>query len=239
MKNKIVNNLFELWRLIGKSTGALSSTAGYDYILSDKNSWPSKVFELKHPNIDFKALHRSISNSALPNSISIVDNAELENQLFENNFILKSVVKGMYLNLREQDKPDNHFPTIEMVDGKETAIAFAQVASKSFGYEVLSATIMSLIDKPQIKLFVGRHNGTFSSCGLVLNDSNGISGLHMIGTIPECRGLGLGKIITNKLLLESYKNDSKQVTLVASKSGERIYAKLGFITEGSLKTYAV
>ena len=74
---------------------------------------------------------------------------------------------------------------------------------------------------------------------MVLLDKNGISGLHMIGTISKYRGLGLGKIMTNKLLFESFQNKSEQVVLVASESGERIYSKLGFLTQGNLKSYSI
>ena len=61
----------------------------------------------------------------------------------------------------------------------------------------------------------------------------------MIGTIPECRGIGLGKIMTTKLILEAFKNQCNTVVLVASESGERIYSKMGFIAEGTLSSYSV
>ncbi len=77
--------------------------------------------------------------------------------------------------------------------------------------------------------------GAFVSCGIVFLDNNNVSGIHMIGTIQEYRGLGLGKAMTTKLMFEAYENKSSEVVLVASKAGEKIYAKLGFITQGNLK----
>ena len=70
-------------------------------------------------------------------------------------------------------------------------------------------------------------------------DKNGVSGIHMIGTLPEYRSHGLGKMMTKKLLNEAYVNRSEKVVLVASKAGERIYSKIGFIADETLKSYTV
>jgi ribosomal protein S18 acetylase RimI-like enzyme len=96
-----------------------------------------------------------------------------------------------------------------------------------------------LNDRSKIRLYLGKHIGSLASCGIVFLDKNNVSGIHMIGTIPECRGLGLGKAMTNKLIFEAYENKSSEVVLVASKAGERIYEKLGFIAYGTLKSYSV
>lgn len=239
MKYKIINNLFELWNLIGSSSQFLYNKEHYSYVIPKNNSWPTKVFELRETQIDFKELYFKIERENIPNSISILENEELEIRLLEHNFKLKSTVKGMYLNLQEKDKPNSSFTSIEKVDDEPKAIEFAKIATKSFGNEVLSSTILSLINSSQLKLFIGKHNNEYVSCGMVLLDKNEISGLHMIGTLSRFRGLGLGKIMTNKLLFEAYENGSKKVVLVASESGERIYSKLGFITQGNLKSYSI
>jgi len=239
MKDKIINNLFELWNHIGSGSNFLHNNEHYSYVRPKNNSWPSKVFKLKNTPIDFKELYSKIENGNIPNSISFLENRKLEMELLEHNFILKSIVKGMYLSLQKKDKPNSDFTSIEKVDNRQKATEFAKIAAKSFGYEVLSSTIIFLINSSQLKLFIGKHNNEYVSCGMVLLDKNKISGIHMIGTVPACRGLGLGKIMTNKLLFEAYENGSKQVVLVASESGERIYSKLGFITQGNLKSYSI
>ena len=239
MKNDIINNLFELWKHIGVNGQFLHNEEQYNYVKPGNDSWPSKVFELTESKMNFKELYRNIENGSIPNAISILENQVLETQLLAHNFELMSIVKGMHLNLREEDKPINNFASIEKVDSEIKAMEFAKMASLSFGYEVLSSTIIPLINSSKLKLFIGKHNNNYASCGMVLLDKKGNSGLHMIGTIPECRGLGLGKIMTNKLLFESFENKSKQTVLVASESGERIYAKLGFKAQGSLKSYSI
>lgn len=81
--------------------------------------------------------------------------------------------------------------------------------------------------------------GSLVSCGIVFLDNNNVSGIHMIGTIQDYRGLGLGKAMTTKLMFETYENKSSEAVLVASKAGERIYSKMGFKADGTLKSYSV
>ncbi|MEC3908822.1 GNAT family N-acetyltransferase [Tamlana sp. 2201CG12-4] len=239
MENTIINNLFELWRQASSHSQFLHNTAAYNFAKSNNNSWPSKVFELKESLVNLQELYSNIKKGTLPNSISILENEALEARLLEHKFILKSTVKGMYLDLQKKDKPQNDFSSIEKIDTNSKVIAFAQIASISFNYEILSSTIISLINSSQLQLFIGKYNGKPVSCGMILLDQNRISGLHMIGTIPEYRGLGLGKVMTQRLLFEAHENESKQAVLVASESGERIYSKLGFITQGNLKSYSI
>ncbi len=239
MKNTIIKNLFEFWRHIGISGQFLYNNEQYNYVKPNNYSWPSKVFGLNESKINLKKICLKIKNGELPNSISILKNEVLEAQLTKHQFILKSSVKGMYFDLHEKDKPTEDFISIERVDNDEKAIEFSLIASNSFGYEILSSTIIALVSSSQLKLFIGKYNNKYVSCGMVFLDKNGISGLHMIGTLPNYRGFGLGKEMTNKLMLEVFKNESKQVVLVASKSGERIYSKLGFKAEGSLLSYSI
>jgi ribosomal protein S18 acetylase RimI-like enzyme len=74
---------------------------------------------------------------------------------------------------------------------------------------------------------------------MVYLDKNGVSGIHMIGTKAVFSGLGFGKKMTQLLVNQAIKNQSKKVYLVASEAGERIYSKMGFETYGVLESYAL
>ena len=239
MKDKIISNLFELWKHIGAKGKFLHVSEDYLYVQPKNNSWPNIVFELKNEEDKLKKLYQKIDNKTLPNSVSLLENKALEVELIKNKFMLKSAVKGMYLNLTENSIPGKNFSSIYKVNNEQRAVEFAKIASQSFGYEILESTIIPLIKSSRLKLFIGKHNRKYVSCGMLLLDKNNTSGLHMIGTIPACRGLGLGKIMTNKLLFEAHENKSAQVVLVASEAGERIYSKLGFISDGILKSYRI
>ncbi len=239
MKNYIINNLFELWEHIGERTNSLVKGNQYNYVKSGNDSWPSKVFRLNESEVDFSELRSKINSNILPNAISIADDKTVESSLQRNGFPLRYDVAGMYLDLKEENKLAQKFPSIVPVNNNQTAEMFAKIASLSFGYEVLSDTIIALLNSSILKLFIGEYEGEFVSCGLILLDSNGISGLHMIGTIPKYQGLGLGRIMTDKLLSEAYENGSTQVVLVASTAGERIYTKLSFTHQGRMKGYSI
>ncbi|BDD05595.1 GNAT family N-acetyltransferase [Aureibacter tunicatorum] len=71
------------------------------------------------------------------------------------------------------------------------------------------------------------------------SDSNDNAELHMIGTVPEGRGKGIGKSMTEYLLLEAKANNAKSCVLHASAMGARIYTKLGFQAYGELETYRI
>jgi len=116
MKDIIINNLFELWKHIGSEGQFLHSSKQYSSTKPSNNSWPGKVFELNESELNFKELYQKIELEELPNSIAVLENTTIENQLSEHHFKLKSTVKGMYLDLQEEDKPANDFISIEKVD---------------------------------------------------------------------------------------------------------------------------
>ncbi len=192
MQHSIINNLFELWALIGHKNHRLYHGGQYTYTRFDEGSWPSKVFNLT-AETDFKSLHKNIRLKTLPNAVSILENETIETLLVNTEFKLKSTVKGMYLDLTKVPAPETNFNTITKVNTPEHATAFANVASQAFGYQVAIATLLPLLNNSQIKLFIGSYKNQFVNCGMVILDSNEISGIHMIGTIPEYRGFRSGK----------------------------------------------
>tara|TARA_R110000772_G_scaffold109635_2_gene212919 strand:- start:1905 stop:2633 length:729 start_codon:yes stop_codon:yes gene_type:complete len=240
MNNYIIDHLFEFWEYIGLQGDFFTNESGFKYSYPSNMSWPSKVFGIDSERLDFEQLKLKMKTGLLPNSLGIAENELTEKLLLTHNFEKTSVVKGMYLNLSSKQKPIDNFSTIQQVDTELKAIKFAKIAAKSFGYEIYPKTIISLLNfDSKIRLYLGRHNGSSVSCGIIFLDENKVSGIHMIGTIPEYRGRGLGKIMTAKLICEAFNNRSNTVVLVASESGERIYAKMGFKVHGTLSSYSI
>lgn len=240
MNKIIINHLFEFWEYIAIQGDFINRGDGYTCTSPKKYSWPNKIFGIDPAIVNLEQLHAKMKNGALPKSLGVAENENIEKRLLQHNFELQSMVKAMFLETSKNTAPIDDFATIEPVDDNKKAIVFARVSSNSFGYQILPETIISLVkNKKNIHLFLGKHNSEYVSCGIIYLDKNGYSGIHMIGTLPEYRGMGLGKIMTNKLLFEAYQNLSDIVVLVASKSGERIYSKIGFMTDGTLKSYAV
>ncbi len=117
---------------------------------------------------------------------------------------------------------------------------FADTASESFGYKVDHAIIHKLsLTETAAKIFIHKNSLKTLGCGIVFFDSNKNAGLHMIGTIPEGRGLGIGTQMTMRLLKEVKARGCNYCVLNASEMGEPIYKKLGFQTYGELETYRI
>jgi len=240
MNNYIINHLFGFWEFLGTQGGFFINKNDYKYCSPSTSSWPNKVFGIDIKTLRIQLLASKMKEGTLPNALGIIEDTFTENLLQFHHFKQTSVVKGMYLNLIQELKPINNFNDIQEVTTESEARDFATIASKSFGYEINPQTIILLLNNPtKIRLYLGKHKGALASCGIVFLDKNNVSGIHMIGTIREYRGFGLGKTMTNKLIFEAYKNKSSKVVLVASKAGERIYSKLGFITRGNLKSYSI
>lgn len=240
MNNYIIDHLFEFWEYIGLQGGFFTKESGFKYSYPSNMSWPSKVFDIDSERLDFEQLKLKMKNGLLPKSLGIPEDELTEQLLLTHNFEKTSVVKGMFLNLSGEHKPRDNFSTVQQVDTEPKAIEFADVASRSFGYKIHPKTIISLLNSdPTIRLYLGSYKGALVNCGIIFLDRNKVSGIHMIGTIAEQRGLGLGKIMTTKLIFEAIKNRSNTVVLVASESGERIYSKMGFIADKTLRSYSV
>ena len=61
----------------------------------------------------------------------------------------------------------------------------------------------------------------------------------MIGTLPKGRGKGIGKSMTERLLIQAKENNANHCVLHASLMGESIYKKLGFEPYGEIETYKI
>ena len=124
------------------------------------------------------------------------------------------------------------------MSSEQDAIDFARTASDSFGYNVNADIIFTLAKKStKAQLFLFQDNEKSLGCGIVFLDSQNNAGLHMIGTLPEGRGQGVGSNITKKLLSVAKNHNAKHTVLNASAMGEPIYKKLGFQTFGEIETY--
>ena len=239
MNKAIINHLFEFWTQIGKQGGFLTKENGLSFTNPLNNSWPSKVFDIDHEKLDIDDLRRKIGFGAKPNSIATYEDDTIKTILESHQFRRSSKIKAMALDTSGVYFVDINETEFITVSTNDEAKIFADVASESFGYPVEASTIIPLIDKPSFKIILGKHDEGFPTCGMVYIDKNGIAGIHMIGTKGTYRGLGLGKKMTQFLINQSIKAQSRKIFLVASEAGERIYTKMGFASHGVLESYSL
>ncbi len=237
MNNQIINNLFELWEQIGNITNKAFKAEDYTSVSMGDSDWPNRIFNIKNDSETItKIVHLSNEGKA-PEILTIPKPNE-----FRGNPNLEFVMaqKNMALDLNLVSKDISSNSNIKQVKTEKDSISFAETASKSFGYKVDFQVIYEIAKNSEnTRLYTYQENNKSLGCGIVFFDSNNNAGLHMIGTLPEGRGKGIGKSITEKLLIEAKEQKAAYCVLHASLMGESIYKKLGFKPYGELETYKI
>lgn len=231
MNDLIIDNLYEFWEHIGILTGSIIKEKDYTAVSVQDSDWPNRIFHVKH----IPASEDLVSNSNLPEMLTLGYELDLESN---PNFKLYFTQKNMALDLAAMESEISWNQNIVKVSSEEQAVQFAETASHSFAYNVGSGVTKDILKKSKsVKMFLYVEGAKALGCGIIFFDSNNNAGLHMIGTIPDGRGKGIGKSMTEALLLEAKKAESKYCVLHASAMGEPIYRKLGFQSYGELNTY--
>lgn len=237
MNNQILNNLYEFWEHIGELNDRLNSTERYSSVSMDDSDWPNRIFDLKYDGNLIGEIKELSKKNELPEIITITK----PNNLYKDtDFEFIFGQKNMAFGMDKFSKPKLLNPNIKRVSTENDAIKFATTASKAFGYIVDKKVVCEIINQSnKIKLFTYQENSESLGCGIIFFDSNDNAGLHMIGTLPKGRGKGIGKNMTEHLLIEAKEGNVKTCVLHASLMGESIYTKLGFKTFGEIETYRI
>ena len=237
MNNQIINNLYEFWRHIGRLTNNLIETESYSTVAMDDSDWPNRIFDLKNDNDTLKVIQKLSQKEKLPERITIAKPMDLRSF---PGFEFMSMQKNMAIDLKLISSNISTNPNIKRVETQKDSINFAKTASESFKYKVDHNVVYKIINgSEKIRLFVYQENREWLGCGIVFFDSHNNAGLHMIGTLPIGRGHGIGKSMTEKLLMEAKENNMSFCVLHASLMGEPIYRKLGFEPYGEIETYKI
>ncbi len=237
MNGKIISNLYELWEQIGNLTNKLSKTDNYSTVSMEGSDWPNRIFNLRNTTEALEEILQLSQEGILPEILAVTKPNDLR-----TNPNLKFVFgqKNMALDLKSITNKLLVNPNIKRVEIKESAIAFAKTASDSFGYRVDPDVIYKIVSESEtIRLFIYKEMGESLGCGIVFFDSNNNAGLHMIGTLPKGRGKGIGKSMTERLLIEAIENKMTYCVLHASLMGESIYRKLGFESYNEIETFKI
>jgi GNAT superfamily N-acetyltransferase len=173
----------------------------------------------------------------LPNSITLDENKALT---IRGKTQLLFTQTNMSLDLKYYTSENVKNTSIYQIETKTEAFEFATIASQSFGYKVDGGIIYNICkDSSRVKNFVFKEKGKSYGCGIVFFDTDNNAGFHMIGTIPDGRGKGIAKSITKKLIDEAIINNCNHCVLNASKMGEPIYERLGFVSFGTLENHII
>ncbi|RPG32270.1 MAG: N-acetyltransferase [Muricauda sp. TMED12] len=233
----ILENLYGLWEEVGRKAELLRNEHGLRFIRQE-GLWPDLMFGLHDGFGEWEALKEGAWIGKYPVAMALGENADLEAKLLALGFNKASTVRSMCWDSKWMPGPKTHLARIERVDNKEKLADFAHIASVSFGYEILPIMFRPFLeDTGKIRMYIQEHGGKAVNCGLLFFDEEGGCGIHIIGTLPDHRGLGLGRSMTEYLLKEAIGLGPSHIGLVASEGGARIYSKMGFELVGHMVTY--
>lgn len=236
MNSQIVDNLFQFWGEIGRLTEKLREADTFSTVSMEDSDWPNRIFNLKN-NFDLNRILKLSQERELPEILTVAKPNELTNH---HDVELLFRQRNMSINLDSFSDTVPGNSNIKRVETKGDASLFAITASESFKYKVDANVVSAIVSaSDEIRLFIYQEGNECLACGIVFFDSNSNAGLHMIGTIPRGRGKGIGKAMTERLLIEAKNNAMRFCVLHASSMGESIYRKLGFEPFGEIETYKV
>jgi len=237
MNKEILDNLYELWTYIGKKTSRLVANNNFKSVSMVGSDWPNRVFSIATGETKLSDVIDLCQSKVLPNIIAVPKPNGLENHPHSKLFLVQ---RNMALNLKTIERSYKTNESIRQVITIKDSLIFAKAASDAFGYKVDGNIIYLLSeDSSKVKMFRYMQDNECLGCGFIFFDSSNNAGLHMIGTIPNGRGNGIGSKMTEGLLCEVKSSKSNNCVLHASQMGENIYKNFGFVPFGELETYLI
>ena len=237
MNNKVINNLFEFWSYIGLQNNSCKDYLLFKTVSILESDWPKRVYAIADTPKSYAEIAKKYKTDNFPKIVTVHQPTKF---LDANKYQLSFTQTNMCLDLIDYKKNQFQSQNIYQIKTESEAFEFAKIASQAFNYKVDGTVVYNVIQNSKIvKMYIFKENKINFGCGIIFFDSNNIAGFHMIGTIPEGRGRGIGKSITQRLINEAINNSCSLCVLNASKMGESIYKNLGFTAVGTLQNYKI
>lgn len=234
LKQKNIENLTSLWKLVGDSFGQHIQHKAFSYCQIAGSEWPNRIWLNEEVNEEIvKTITRIIKSTPTPLFVSYW--SDFENNLhpvFEQlGFSKKSEQFGMSLNLDQAFEQLNRL-NLERVTGLEQASRWAALYPLSFGYSISS----EIVDKTQrdVQYYLIYSNKEVIGT-VIVHETEDLIGIHGLGIIPAFRKQGFAEEVMTIVLNKAIAGNKKFATLQSSPMGKNIYKKMGF-TEDFLMT---
>jgi N-acetylglutamate synthase-like GNAT family acetyltransferase len=142
---------------------------------------------------------------------------------------------GLDLAARPPRRPDEAELPSWTADGEPAHIGAINDRAYPFGGDSISRAL-TRSTHADVRLYVADDDGEPVACTATI-DTDGNSEVQMVAVVPEARGRGLaGKLIAHSLA-DAVERGAQTSTLVATKLGYPVYAKLGFEPLGALEMW--
>ncbi|MEQ3515318.1 GNAT family N-acetyltransferase [Pseudoalteromonas sp. BZB3] len=116
---------------------------------------------------------------------------------------------------------------VEVLTQPDDLPSWAQACSNAFGYIIVPEALLPLLKNPNATLFSYKVDGAIAGTAIAFQ-SNDVMGVHQVGVDPNFRGQGIAKTLMHHLVDFAKRQDTRLMTLQASKAGLPLYQQMGF-----------
>ena len=242
MKNKIyhaliADNLYEFY----KQAALLNNlpVIRHEHFFMVRNSrsdWPQYILCDKTDGSNYMIATETFNyliekEGAPPVVLFPIDDDFPEMAAYPESFGLRAINRwnGMARSLENwNETEDNH--EIFRVETMKDVADWTGVINKALfsGRKAENEVIFNLLKDDGIKMFIARHEKKAVATSMMFT-RDGVAGLYFIATLEEYRGKGLGTSVTAAAMNAAKKEGCNAAILHATRLGEKIYTKLGFI----------
>ncbi|MDB4334784.1 GNAT family N-acetyltransferase [bacterium] len=242
MKKSIIQNIIEF-----QKEAAIISLADYgenhtlNWVYNQSNHWPHSIIGTTE-RFNFDSILKRISKKEYP-PFWIMDQQQSVDQiafLDHNGFKEINRWQGMSLlkdNFKESDSVDGSIELFNVTTNSDlnewlSVVKPVMMENKNFSDKVLNYWL----ENTNYVLMIGKENHKCISAGMAYIN-NDVAGLYFIATLPESQGKGYASELVEELIKQCFKNEVKEIVLHSSNMGRKLYAKMNFMTYGSISTY--
>ena len=241
-----IDNLTSLWRAVSKPFNAIHTMPDYEYSYIKDSSWPNRIW-LKPATkpLTPELLEKiQIQLASIPTTLRfprfdtptnpITTN---ENQLLQaNGFALLFDQIGMTLELTHDYEVDTNLDIIHITTEAQ-AKQWTDIYPSSFDHYIHPKILLAA--KGVDFYLATLNNQPIGTALLYTQPQQKVSGFHCLGIIPSARRCGHAEQLMRYLLNIAINQGSRYATLQASPLGQKIYQRLGFQSQFTLKNYAL
>lgn len=212
---KNLQNLDAFW-------SAMAHSAETKYVQQTKQelkihtSWPNKTWQAGF-GLDYSEKAHPIP--AGKSSVTILKPAEHSSEQ------VKMSLQAMVLPLEKTQF--NGSSQVEVLTKPDNLPSWAQACSNAFGCSIAPEALLPLLTNPNATLFSYKVNGTIAGTAIAFQ-SDDVMGVHQVGVDPNFRGQGIAKTLMHHLVDFAKHQETRLMTLQASKAGLPLYKKMGF-----------
>lgn len=235
---EIRNNLYEFYDCVAQNCGIYSEKQDcWSVIRNIPKVWPRIIYRVNTEILEQKSsiiFAEKVKSGYFPELlISGDENIQQIDPFFRTlGFYPFSAWKGMALNNMGEIVSPQLPETVQIVrcESSDDIEQWIQIVTSELIAPVQFDKVLleSLIDQSRVEVYLLKYNGKGVSTMLVFNSETS-TGLYFIATQKSAQRQGFAKLLVQQILSQIARKSKLPVILHATKTGEALYSKLGFL----------